>query len=138
MAAGKFSGVIQSVEGKKKEIVKVMKLITNGECAFADTATANNALMSQTINSMTRAINDFDSNRKHQKMLPKQIHQRPKHMSSMSLFTLFSFASKLTMPQYRVEKNMSYTDHMVNKFKEINEHYDGTVNKCIYFLISQN
>jgi len=51
----------------------------------------------------------------------------------VDLFTLFSFASKVMMPQHRMEKNMSYTDLMVNKFEEINEHYDGTVNNIHFF-----
>ena len=37
------------------------------------------------------------------------------------------------MLQHRVEKHMSYIDLMVNKFEEINEHYDGIVNNMHFF-----
>ena len=51
----------------------------------------------------------------------------------IGLFSLFCFASNITLPKHRVAQNMTYTDLMINKFKEINEHYDGTVNNMHFF-----
>ena len=40
----------------------------------------------------------------------------------IGLFSLFCFASNITLPKHRVAQNMTYTDLMINKLEEIHEH----------------
>ena len=38
------------------------------------------------------------------------------------------------MPAHRRDPNASYLEKFINKFEELNEHYDGTVNQ-LHFLL---
>ena len=45
------------------------------------------------------------------------------------LFSLFAMASNLTMPSHRINKDATFTENCMNRFHEINELYDGTMNE---------
>ena len=49
------------------------------------------------------------------------------------LLTLFALTSKFTMPKHCVDSNKTFTDWLVNRFHEVNEHCDGTLNQVHHF-----
>ena len=38
------------------------------------------------------------------------------------------------MPSHRISKSASFTEHVVNRFHEVNELYDGTLNKVHHMM----
>jgi hypothetical protein len=53
--------------------------------------------------------------------------------SVSALITLFSFVSHVTVPDHELPTHATLSDHMIKRFEELNEYYDGTMNQ-IYFL----
>jgi len=51
----------------------------------------------------------------------------------LGLFTLFSFVSSISIPNHQVRSNETFTDTIVRRFEEVNEHYDNTLNQ-MHFL----
>lgn len=52
------------------------------------------------------------------------------------LFSLFAMASNLTMPKHRINKDATFTEHCMNRFHEVNELYDGTMNEVHHMMYS--
>jgi hypothetical protein len=52
------------------------------------------------------------------------------------LFSLISLASNFTMPNHRKGYTPTYTESVMNRFHEVNELYDGTLNNVHHFLYS--
>ena len=52
------------------------------------------------------------------------------------LFSLISLASTFTMPNHRKGYTPTYTENVMNRFHEVNELYDGTLNNVHHFLYS--
>ena len=52
------------------------------------------------------------------------------------LFSLFAFASNFTMPKHRLNPDATFTESAMNRFHEVNELYDGTLNQVHHFLFS--
>ena len=52
------------------------------------------------------------------------------------LFSLFAMASNLTMPKHQINKDATFTEHCVNRFHEVNELYDGTMNEIHHLMYS--
>ena len=50
---------------------------------------------------------------------------------AFGVFSLFALASRITMPKHRINMNAAFTEQVMNWFHEINELYDGTLNKTI-------
>ncbi len=50
-----------------------------------------------------------------------------------ALITLFSFVSHVGIPDHELPTHARLSDHMIQHFEELNEHYDGTMNQ-IHFL----
>jgi hypothetical protein len=46
---------------------------------------------------------------------------------------LFSFVSHVTVPNHELPTHTTLSDHMIKRFVELNENYDGTMNQ-IHFL----
>ena len=44
--------------------------------------------------------------------------------------------SNLTMPQHRINKDATFTQHCINRFHEVNELYDGTMNEVHQLMYS--
>ncbi len=53
--------------------------------------------------------------------------------SMSALIRLFSFVSHVTIPDHELPTHAMLSDHIIEHFEELNEHYDGTVNQ-IHFL----
>ncbi len=53
--------------------------------------------------------------------------------SVSALITLFSFVSHVTAPDHELPTHATLSDHMIKRFEELNEHYNGTMNQ-IHFL----
>ena len=49
------------------------------------------------------------------------------------LFTLFSFVSNISLPRHQISPNATFTDRIIKRFDELNEHYDGTINQMHLF-----
>ena len=52
------------------------------------------------------------------------------------LFSLVAMTSNLTMPQHRINKDATFTQHCINRFHEVNELYDGTMNEVHQLMYS--
>ena len=52
------------------------------------------------------------------------------------LFSLFAMTSNLTMPKHRINKDATFTQHCMNRFHEVNELYDGTMNEVHQLMYS--
>ncbi len=50
-----------------------------------------------------------------------------------ALITLFSFVSHITVPDHVLPPHATLSDNVIERFEELNEHYDGTMNQ-IHFL----
>jgi hypothetical protein len=50
-----------------------------------------------------------------------------------ALITLFSFVSHITIPDHDLPTHATLSDHIIKRFEELYEHYDGTMNP-IHFL----
>jgi hypothetical protein len=50
-----------------------------------------------------------------------------------ALITLFSFICHVTVPDHELPTHATFSDHVIKRFKELHEHYDGTMNQ-IHFL----
>ena len=48
---------------------------------------------------------------------------------SFGLFSLFALASSVTVPKHQTNTNTTFTEHVMNRFHEVNELYCGTLNK---------
>ena len=55
---------------------------------------------------------------------------------AFGLFSLFAMTSNLTMPKHRVNKDTTFTQHCMNRFHEVNELYDGTMNEVHQLMYS--
>jgi hypothetical protein len=53
--------------------------------------------------------------------------------SVSALITLFSFVSHVTVPDHELLTHAKLSYHMIKRFQELNEHYNGTMNQ-IHFL----
>ena len=54
----------------------------------------------------------------------------------LGFFTLFSFVTSInarTMPSNRSSTNATYTDSVMNRLEEVNQHYDDTINHMHFF-----
>ena len=47
------------------------------------------------------------------------------------LFSLIALSRKITIPEHRTHENITYTEQVMNRFHEVNELYDGTINEYI-------
>jgi hypothetical protein len=52
------------------------------------------------------------------------------------LFSLFAMTSNLTMPKHRINTDATFTQHCMNRFHEVNELYDGTMNEIHHMMYS--
>ncbi|KAL7524874.1 hypothetical protein ACHAXR_002639, partial [Thalassiosira sp. AJA248-18] len=52
------------------------------------------------------------------------------------LFSLFAMTSNLTLPKHRINKDATFTQHCMNRFHEVNELYDGTMNEIHHMMYS--
>jgi hypothetical protein len=50
-----------------------------------------------------------------------------------TLITFFSFVSHDTVPDHELPTHAMFSDYVIKHFKELHEHYDGTMNQ-IHFL----
>jgi hypothetical protein len=53
--------------------------------------------------------------------------------SVSALIALFSFVSHVTVPNHELPTRATFSDHMIKRFEELHEHYNGTMNQ-IHFL----
>ena len=51
----------------------------------------------------------------------------------LGLLTILSLVSNVTLPQHQVPQDETYTDGLIHRFEEINEHYNNTVNEMHLF-----
>jgi hypothetical protein len=56
--------------------------------------------------------------------------------SVSALITLFSFVSHVNIPDHELLTHATLSDHIIKRFEELNEHYDGTMNQ-IHFSVLQ-
>jgi hypothetical protein len=71
----------------------------------------------------------------HVKELQQKAH-KPAHLawgtrtkrSVSALITLFSFVSQVTVPDHELPTHATLSDHMIKRFEELNEYYNGTLN----------
>ena len=54
------------------------------------------------------------------------------------LFSLIALATNVVVPQQWTEKNATFNQHVMNRFHEVNELYDGTFNKVHHLLFATN
>ena len=52
------------------------------------------------------------------------------------LFSLISFASNIEMPKHQTNYDPAFTELTMNRFHEVNELYDGTLNKVHHFMFA--
>ena len=52
------------------------------------------------------------------------------------IFSLFALASNFTMPKHQINPNATHAERIVTRFHEVNELYDGTINKVHHLLCS--
>ena len=50
------------------------------------------------------------------------------------LFSLISLSTNVVVSQHRTEKNTTFTQHVMNRFHEVNELYDDTLSKVHHIL----
>ena len=50
------------------------------------------------------------------------------------MFLLIALATNAVVPQHRTEKNATFTQNIMNRFHEVNDLYDGTLNKVHHLL----
>ena len=55
---------------------------------------------------------------------------------AFGVFSLFALASSITMPEHQTNPNATYTEQVMNSFHEVNELYDGTLNKLHHLFYS--
>jgi hypothetical protein len=56
---------------------------------------------------------------------------------SVSAFIrLFTFGSHVTIPDHELLTHATLSDHMIKRFEELNEHYDGTMNQILALSFS--
>ena len=51
----------------------------------------------------------------------------------LGLFTLFSFVSDMSMPSHQSSPNATMQDSLIQRFEELNQHYDNTLNHMHLF-----
>ncbi len=56
--------------------------------------------------------------------------------SVSALITLFSFVSHVTVPDHELPTHAMFSDHVIKRFEELHEHYDGTMNQIIFLSFS--
>ena len=54
------------------------------------------------------------------------------------LFLLISLATNVVVPQHQTEKNATCTQQVMTSFHEVNDLYDGTLNKVHHLLYATN
>ena len=54
------------------------------------------------------------------------------------LFSLIALATDVVVPQHQTEKNATFTQQVMNRFHEVNELYDDTLNKAHHLLYATN
>ena len=52
------------------------------------------------------------------------------------LFLLIELASNITMPEHQTHENLTYTERFMNRFHEVNELYNGTLNEIYHLMYS--
>ena len=57
---------------------------------------------------------------------------------AFGLFSMFALATNKRMPKHRVNPDASYTEQVLNRFHEVNELYDGTLNEVHHLMYSTN
>ena len=50
------------------------------------------------------------------------------------LFSLIALSSNVVVHQHKTEKNANFTQHVVNRFHEVNDLYDSTLNEVCHIL----
>ena len=53
------------------------------------------------------------------------------------LFSLIALVTNVVVPQHQTEKNATFTQQVMNRFHEVNELYDGTLND-VHHLLYEN
>ncbi len=53
--------------------------------------------------------------------------------SVSALITHFSFVSHVTVPDHELPTHATFSNHVIKRFEELNEHYNGTINQ-IHFM----
>ena len=52
------------------------------------------------------------------------------------LYSLIALTSNITMPKYRTVPNATFTEQVMNRFHEVNELYDGTINSVHHWMMT--
>ena len=50
------------------------------------------------------------------------------------LFSLIALATNIVVPQHQTEKDATFTQQVMNRFYEVNELYEGTLNEVHHLL----
>ena len=50
------------------------------------------------------------------------------------MFSLIALAANVVVPQHQTKKNATFTQQVMNRFHEVNELYDGTLNEVHHLL----
>ena len=45
------------------------------------------------------------------------------------MFSLVALATNIKLPEHRINTNATFTEQVMNRFHEVNEIYDGTLNE---------
>ena len=53
---------------------------------------------------------------------------------ALGLFLLVALASTIKMPEHKLNPNATYTEQVMNRYHEVNELYDGTLNEVHHLL----
>ena len=54
------------------------------------------------------------------------------------LFSLIALATNVVVPQHQTEKNATFTQQVMNRFQEVNELYDSTLNEVHHLVYATN
>ena len=57
---------------------------------------------------------------------------------AFGLFSLIALASNFTIPEHQTNPNSTYAEQFMNRFREVNELYDGTLNEIHNFMYATN
>ncbi len=55
--------------------------------------------------------------------------------SVSALITLISFVSHVTVPDHELPTHAMFSDHVIKRFEESHEHYDGTMNQILFSVL---
>ena len=56
----------------------------------------------------------------------------------LGLFLLFAFAYNIKIPEHQTNPNATFIEQDMNRFHEVNDLYDGTLNGVHHFIYSTN